>query len=183
VLDQLFSSASFKFDPAFMSRLAVNRLDREFGSNIDFSLPGAVLALQRPALDSLMSEGLAARLADAESKVADPRTLLDYAQVQQQLADAVWAELGAAKPVDIDNLRRNLQREHLRRLAGGLLRPASAAAADVRSVNRQVALQLQKRLKAAVAGGRAAPLVRAHLEDSLATLNEALSAPLVKQGV
>ena len=183
VVGEIFSSASFKFDPKFMSRLSVNQFERSRGTGTDFSLPGAVLGLQRSALDTLMSDALAARLADAESKVDDPRTLLSYADVQQRLSDAVWSELAAAKKAaDIDSLRRNLQREHVRRLAGGLLRPGSAAAADVRSVNRQIALQLQARLSAALAAGRWSSLVKAHLDDSLATLNESLKAPLVKQG-
>jgi hypothetical protein len=71
----------------------------------------------------------------------------------------------------------------VRRLASGLLRPGSSAAADVRSVNRLVALQLAAQLSAALTGGRWSTLVKAHLEDGLATLNEALKAPLVKQGV
>jgi hypothetical protein len=136
-------------------------------------------------LDSLMSEALAVRLAAAEVKVADPRTLVSYAEVQDKLAAAVWSEL---KPVkgsarEIDTLRRNLQREHLRRLAGGLLRPSSGVAADVRSVNRQVALSLEKQLRAALAAGGWSALARAHLDESLATIGEALKAPLVRQGV
>jgi hypothetical protein len=50
---------------------------------------------------------------------------------------------------------------------------------------RQAALQLQARLQAALNGGAgkaSSALVRAHLDDSLATLTEALKAPLVKQG-
>ncbi|MDO9091445.1 MAG: zinc-dependent metalloprotease [Rubrivivax sp.] len=188
VVKELFTSASFSFEPQVMSRLGVDQYER-FGPNrsagVDFSLPTAVLSLQRGALDQLMSDSLASRLADAESKVADPLQLLSYADVQDKLSSAVWSELSAGGPGkgEIDSLRRNLQREHLRRLASGLLRPASAAAADVRSVNRQVALQLQAKLGAAVAAKRGSSMVRAHLEDSLATLNEALKAPLLKQGV
>jgi hypothetical protein len=194
---ELFSSSAFKFDPRVMSRLGIDHYER-FGPNrqagVDFSLPTAVLGLQRGALDALMADSLAGRLADAESKVADPRQLLSYAEVQERLSKAVWSELNAAaspkgakgatgEPADIDSLRRNLQREHVRRLATGLVRPAPATAADVRAVHRQAALALQARLAAAVAAKRGSSLVRAHLEDSLATLNEALKAPLVKQGV
>jgi hypothetical protein len=194
---ELFSSSAFKFDPRVMSRLGIDQFER-FGPNrqagVDFSLPSAVLSLQRGALDALMSDSLAGRLADAESKVADPRQLLSYAEVQERLSKAVWSELDAGasgagakgakgEPADIDSLRRNLQREHVRRLATGLVRPAPATAADVRAVHRQAALALQARLAAAVAAKRGSSLVRAHLEDSLATLNEALKAPLVKQGV
>ena len=84
---------------------------------------------------------------------------------------------------DIDSLSRNLQREHVRRLATGLVRVSATTAADVRAVHRQVAMQLQSQLEAAVAGKRRSSLVQAHLEDSLETLTEALKAPLVKQGV
>lgn len=186
VVGQLFSSASFKFDPQFMTRLGVDRLER--GAGTDFSLPNTVLGLQRAALDNLMSDGLASRLADAEAKVADPGQLLSYADVQARLSQAIWAELGNAKEakgkaLEIDSLRRNLQREHLRRLAGGLLRPGSNAATDVRAVFRQAAVKLQARLAAALAGQRGSSLVRAHLEDSLASLNEALKAALTRQGV
>ena len=191
IVAELFNSASFKFDPKFVSRLGADQFDRFAPGrslNTDFSLPTAVLAAQRPTLDALMSDGLASRLADAEAKVADPKTLLSFADVQQRLGDAVWSELGTgkgAKAVEIDSLRRNLQREHVRRLAAALLRPASSAAADVRPVMRQAALRLQARLSATLggAGGKASSaLTRAHLDDSLATLNEALKASLVKQG-
>ncbi|MBC7939245.1 MAG: zinc-dependent metalloprotease [Chitinophagaceae bacterium] len=190
VAAELFSSASFKFEPALMSRLGVDHFERSAsGSGVDYSLPTAVLTLQRPALDTLMSDSLAARLADAESKVTDPRSLVSFAEVQQRLSDAVWSELAPAKTNaggEIDSLRRNLQREHLRRLASALVRPGAAAAADVRPVMRQAALQLQARLKLALdgpAGRTRSALVRAHLEDSLATLSDALKAPLAKQGV
>ena len=192
VVAELFGSASFRFDPRAMSRLGIDHHEPRTppgagpgaGGGVDFSLPGAVLTLQRGALDALMSDALAGRLADAESKVADPRQLLTYAEVQDRLAKAVWSELAdGGRGGEIDALRRNLQREHLRRLAGGLVRPAPATAADVRAVHRQAALRLQAQLSAAVTARRGNSLVQAHLEESLATLSEALKAPLVKQGV
>jgi len=189
LLNELFNSSSFKFEPRLMSRLGTDLLDR-FGPNrspaLEFSLPSAVLGLQRPTLDALMADGLAQKLADAESKVDDPRSLLNFAEVQQRLGDAVWSELGGRKAIEIDSLRRNLQREYVRRLASSLLRPGSAAATDVRPVMRQAAVRLQARLSGALggaAGKASSAIVKAHLEDSLATLNEALKAPLTKQGV
>jgi hypothetical protein len=144
-----------------------------------------VLTLQRGALEALMADGLAGRLADAESKVADPRQLLSYAEVQTRLSKAVWSELavGNQGKAEIDSLRRNLQREHVRRLATGLVRASATTAADVRAVHRQVAMKLQSQLKTALTSKRRSSLVQAHLEDSLETITEALKAPLVKQGV
>ena len=187
LINEIFSSASFKFDPKVLSRLGVdhNELRGNAQQGVDFSLPTAVLTLQRGALDTLMADSLAGRLADAETKVADPRQLLTYSEVQTRLSKAVWSELAVGKngKGDIDSLRRNLQREHVRRLATGLVRASATTAADVRAVHRQVALKLRSQLKVAVAGKSRSSLVQAHLEDSLETLTEALKAPLVKQGV
>jgi hypothetical protein len=188
LLNEVFASASFRFDPRFMSRLGVDQLDRagpnRFVGSTDFSLAGTVAGIQRSALDALMSDSVAARLADSEAKVADPKTLPSYADVQARLREAVWSELkGAARAGEIDSLRRTLQREHVKRLAAGVLRPASAVAADVRAVHRQEALSLEADLKAALARRSWSAIARAHLADSQAVLAEALKAPLMKQGV
>ena len=185
LVGEVFDSASFRFDPKFMSRLGIDQFERigpnRFVTNIDYSLPSAVLGLQRGTLDFLMSETLASRLSDAESKVADPLKLLSYAEVQARLQDAVWSELKAAR--EVDSLRRNLQREHLRRTAGALIRPSSAAAADVRGVHRLMASRLEADLKRALASKTLTDTTRAHLAEAAQTLGEALRAPLMKQGV
>lgn len=183
---ELFSSDSFRFDPQFMRRLGLDHLERWRPGQApvpspDFSLATAVLNMQRTALDALMAEALAARLADAETKVADARELLTFADVQRTLAEAIWSEVRAGR--DIDSLRRNLQREHVKRIAAALVRPVPAAAADVRSVQRSIALALEADLKRALANGRINATTRAHLSESAALLGEALRAPLIKQGV
>ncbi len=189
VVGELFSSNSFRFDPKIMSRLGIDQFDRissRSATSTDFSLPQAVLAVQRGALEALMSESLASRMADAEHKVEDPRKLMSYADVQARLTAAIWSELRENKATgrDVDTLRRNLQREHARRLASGLLRPAaSGSSADAPAVNRMVARQLEGELRAALAAAGWSAMARAHLEDSLALISEALRAPLNKQGV
>lgn len=190
LLGEVFASESFRFDPAFLSRLGVDQLDRSQAAGRagpDFSLATAVIGIQRGALDALMADATAVRLADAEAKVTDPGRLPTYAEVQGRLAHAVWAELAAeaarGEPRTIDSLRRNLQREHLKRLAAGLLRPASAVAADVRAVHRQVATRLEADLRRALARPGWSGIARAHLADSQAVLAEALRAPLARQGV
>jgi hypothetical protein len=183
---EIFSSDSFRFDPAFMSRLGVDHLER-FRPGMapvlaqDFSLPTAVLTLQRTVLDLLMSDAVAIRLADAETKVKNPRELLSFADLQARLTDAIWSE--AKTGSDIDSLRRNLQREHVRRLAAAIVRPTSPVAADVRAVQRQVAVKLEADLKRALGNRKLSGIARAHLAESAALLDESLKAPMVKQGV
>lgn len=184
---EVFSSDSFRFDPKFMRRLGVDQLDRFAGPepvlNTDFSLATTVIGIQRGVLDRLMSDAVALRLADAETKVApaERRGLMNFADVQTTLSDAVWSELKSGR--DIDSMRRNLQREHVRRLAGAMLRPGSALATDVRSVQRQVAIRLEADLRRAVGSGQGSAVTRAHLSESQAILAEALKATLVKAGV
>ena len=183
---EVFSSGSFHFDPDFMSRLGVDHLDRFMHGtapmlNTDFSLASNVLAIQRNALDQLMGDGVAARLADAETKAADRRQLLSLAEVHMRIADSVWSELKTG--AEIDSLRRNLQREHARRVATGLVRPSSAVAADVRAVNRQVAVKLQADLQRALGNSNLSATTRAHLAESASLLAEALKAPMVRSGV
>ncbi len=189
LVGEVFTTTSLRFDPKIMSRLGVDQLDRtgpnRLVANVDYSIAEAVLAIQRSALDALMSDGLASRLSDAETKVTDTRSLLSFADVQEQVRSASWSELKGkgGKKGEIDSRRRSLQREHLRRLAAGLLRPTSAAATDVRAVYRQAAVRLESELKTAVAAGGWTSIAQAHLADSLATVSEALRAPLNKQGV
>ncbi|MFO1296634.1 MAG: zinc-dependent metalloprotease [Rubrivivax sp.] len=202
LLGEVFSSSSFRFEPRYLSRLGVDRLDINASGRVaDFSLASTVLGIQRGALDALMSDGVAQHLADAEVKVTDQNQLLGYAELQQKLRDAVWSEIApppktsarqpgkdkmsaerGGPPAEIDSLRRNLQREHVRRLAGGVLRATAGVAADVRSVHRQMALELEASLKTALQSRPWTPMARAHLADSLATLSEALKAPLIRQG-
>jgi hypothetical protein len=169
-----------------MSRLGVDHLDRLNSSftpmfGPDFSLAGSVIAMQRSVLDQLMGDAVAARMADAESKVADRRQLLSLSEVHARVSDAVWSELKSG--AEIDSLRRNLQREHVRRVATGLVRSSTAVAADVRAVNRQVAIRLQADLQRALGNPKLSATSRAHLAESASVLGEALKAPLVKQGV
>jgi hypothetical protein len=184
---ELFAPSSFRFDPGYMRRLGVDQFGRSRGDaaadvSPDFSLPAAVLGVQRPVLDQLMSEQLAQRLADAESKSDDPRALLGFSEVQATLAAAVWQELAAGQ--DIGSLRRNLQREHLRRLAAAVIKPAAASNTDVRSVFRAQARRLQARLQSALdSKAPRGDAARAHLAESLQILREALRAPIMKTGV
>lgn len=189
VVNELFTSNSFKFDPKIMSRLGIDQLDRMSArsqTSTDFSLATSVLGVQRNALDALMSDAMAARMADAEHKVDNPKALMSYADVQTRLSTAIWSELRDGKTTgrDVDSLRRNLQREHIKRLAAGLLRPsATTGNADAPAVNRMVARQLESDLRGALSAGGWSGMARAHLEDSLALISEALKAPLNKQGV
>ena len=185
ITDGLFRSNSFAFKPEFVARLVPNQFDRWFGGggstslaatvNPDASISGAVLALQRSSLDRLMADGVAARVLDAPSKMSQPQQALALSELYDTLQNAIWSELQSGS--DIDPMRRNLQREYLRRVVNALIRPAATTPADSKSLMRANAQQLQQQIRSALAKP-ATKVTRAHLSESLDLLTEALKAPL-----
>ncbi|MGB8600520.1 MAG: zinc-dependent metalloprotease [Burkholderiales bacterium] len=174
----IFSADSFRFRPDFMRKLAVNHFESHV--NPDYSLNNQVINLQRSVLDQVMSDGVATRLIDAETKLDNPQQALRLSELYDSLQNAIWSELRSSG--EINGLRRNLQREHLRRVATSLIRP-NGGPADVRSLMRENAKQLQLNIQAALAKAGMGREAVAHLRESLETLNEALKAPLQRMGV
>jgi hypothetical protein len=144
---------------------------------------GMVLQVQMAALDRLMQAGTAQRLLDlpmlVQAETLKGAAGISLHEVYGSLQDAIWSELKTGR--EIDRLRRNLQREHLKRVQALLLRGGAGLPADALSLVRWHAVQLQQGL--ARAAGRSAGLSaesRAHLQDSLAQLKAALQASMLR---
>ena len=183
----LFSSESFKFKPEFMRRLTVDYLDRNdstgiagMSSSTDFSLGNEVLNIQRAALGQLLSDAVATRILDSAVKLDNPAVGFKLSELYTTLSGAIWSELKTGG--DIGPLRRNLQREHLKRIVNTLLRPGPATPADARSLQRMNAISLRQQISVALARPMSVE-AKAHLSESLDSLSEALKAPMQRAGV
>ncbi|WP_331646668.1 zinc-dependent metalloprotease [Piscinibacter sp.] len=179
------SADSFVISPKLQRKLVLDyqeRTDAVFRGEAlgatDFSLASQVIELQRGVLGQLLSDGVAARLLDSESK--SPKDALRLSELYGRLDNSVWSELAAGG--DVPALRRELQREHVNRLAAMLLRPASLSRADARSLVRAQAQGLLARINAASKRGHLSAEAKAHLQDSADTLAQALAAKLVRAG-
>lgn len=172
----LFRSDSFRFRPEFLRSLSPDY--NEWDRSGPVSVPAAVLQLQMAALDRLMSAGTAARLLDLPLYVPANRRkgLISLHEVHATLQDAIWSEL--ATDTEIDLLRRNLQREHLRRLQALLVRGSPTLVPDALSLARLHAMDLQKALRRATQRTHLPVDTRAHLQDSLVSLTQALQASM-----
>ena len=184
----IFSADSFRFKPEFLRSVSTDFADRAdaFDASIaptgfDYSLSAQVLAAQKAVLDRLMSEPVAQRLLDAEGKVDDPSQALSLADVYATIQRAVWSELKTGR--DIPLLRRNLQREHASKVAGALLRPAASMPADAKALLRVNAKALRREIAAVASKSGWSASASAHLAESLAMLDEALKAPLVRSTI
>ena len=170
----IFSVDAFRFQPEFLARVTPDYLDRRAPG-----LPNVaniVLNLQTSTMDRLLSPSVATRLltVPAISKPGEPAVSLH--EVYRSLHDSVWTELGQGG--DIDPMRRNLQREHVKRLVTALTRVSLPMPADAISLLRLDAVRLVGQLKAAQGKGNIE--TQAHVAESLALLQEALKAGLSK---
>jgi hypothetical protein len=182
-----FSVDSFRFKPEFLASLPHNRLDyfdhleRGNGATSPMvSVPQAVLGMQKTVLDQVMSDGVANRLVDSQNMTAKPKEAFTLGELYDTLQGSIWSELKSGR--EITPMRRNLQREHLRRVAGALLRPTASLPADARSLHRLNAQALAAEIRAAHAKPAFSKETKAHLAESLNTLDEALKATMVRQG-
>jgi hypothetical protein len=179
ITNDLLRPESFRFKPEFVSRIGIDHFDRP--RNPDVSIAGAVLNVQKAVLDQLMADTVAARVLDSQDKVADKAKAMRLSEVYDTVQGAIWSELKTGG--DIPGMRRNLQREHLRRISTALIRPAPTTPADARALQRENAVELQQQIRAALAKGGQSKEARAHLNESLNTLSEALKAPMQRAGV
>ncbi len=181
----IFSADSFRFHPSFLRKLSTDWLDRNDSFDVglttpglDYSLPQQVLTVQRTVLDKVLSDSVAQRILNSESAVDDPKQALKLSEVYGSLHAAIFSELKTGR--DITLIRRNLQREYIGHLTRDLLRPVVYMPADARAIERADARALRREIAAAQAKRGYSPDARAHLAESMQTLDEALKAPVVR---
>ena len=184
----LFGADSFVVTPTLQRRLAPDFQERseslQFGSTsvaTEFSPPQRVLAVQRTLLNHLMSDAVATRILDNQSVGAVRGESFQLSELYSRLDRDIWSELRGG--ADIPAPRRELQREHLNRLAALLLRPGAGGRADARGLVRAEATDLLARIRSAESRSSLSADARAHLKDCDETLTQALSARLVRAGV
>ena len=182
----VFAADGFKFSPTFLSRLSISDFDiddaRVLGRSVptvDLAVDQRVLDVHRSVLAPLFGPEIAQRLLNNELKVSEPSQALTLFELYSTLHRAVWSELATGE--DIPLIRRNLQREYVSRVALTVIRPAPNMPADARALLRADAAKLRDQLVAAQKRPKASAETRAHLGESLATLDEALKAPLMRQ--
>ena len=148
LLSDFLSDQAVALPPALLRRLAPDYLDRENTSDTDFSVAEQLLSLQRAVLNHLMADTLAERLLDNADKVSDREARpLTVAELHQGLRQAVWAPTHRATNTATASWQRNLQREHVSRLAASVLR-SGGGRADARAIVRLEAESLRRQLQA-----------------------------------
>jgi len=189
ITGSLLAADSFSVSPALQRKLGADfaeRTDAIFGGEgspqTDYSPSGQVLGLQRSLLAVMMSDTVATRLLESSEKApSGTGRALRMPELYGRLTQAIWSELDG-RGGDIAPLRREVQRDHVNRIAALLIRPGAASRADTRSIVRVQARTLLERIRAASHRPGLSEESRAHLADSADTLEQAMSARLQRSG-
>jgi hypothetical protein len=177
ITKDFFGTESFNFKPEFIARLATDRFERTpADGSMQTSVARLVAGVQKEILDHVYSPAVASRLAESSMKVSNPKETLGLSEVYDVLQDAIWSEAKSGQETNL--MRRNLQREQLRRMTDVLVRPTGTWPADARSLMRENARQLVSLLEKANAKAGLSKTTRAHYADSLDSLNAALKASI-----
>ncbi len=175
IAKDFFGTDSFKFKPEFIARLATDRFERtEADGSMQTSVARLVAGVHKEILDHVYSPSVATRLAEVGMKVNDPKESLGLADVYDTLQEAIWTEAKTGQETSL--IRRNLQREQLRRMTDVLVKAAGPWPADARSIMRENARQLAGILEKALAKPGLSKTTRAHYADALDALNVTLKA-------
>ena len=183
VTQTVFSPTGLSVSPALQRRLAPDFQDRGEinGITTDFPVTQRLADLQRATLAVLMSDAMAVRIIDAQGKQDAKSPRFTVAELHSQIDGAVWSELTVKS--DVSELRQALQREYVNRLAELLLRPGIMSRASARTVVREQAQSLLRRLSQTQGTSPRSPALRAHWQDCVETLSQALNAKLPRAGV
>jgi hypothetical protein len=182
IRDNLFGPAAFRFSPQLLNKLTADRFpDFTVGlseQRSDYPIHQQILSLQTAALNRIFHPVVMSRVLDNELRVAAPTSGLALGEIFASVRDSIWAET-KGPGASINSFRRSLQREHLRRMIALVVREG-AAPEDARSLARHSLTLLRPRLRTAAAEARPVE-TRAHLNESIARIDEALKAVLQRQ--
>ncbi|MFI5455430.1 MAG: zinc-dependent metalloprotease [Isosphaerales bacterium] len=146
ITDSILSDKAFQFSPALLRRLGTDRWNHWgsegfFGSTVDISVLERILGIQKIALGHCLSPATLARIENQQLQAEPGSDPLRLEQVFRSLTDGIWSDLDhlPASAGDktgkfaLSTIRRNLQREYLRRLSNMVLGSSSNSYGDMYS--------------------------------------------------
>lgn len=176
----LFSPEAFQWSPELLNKLAPER-DIDFtwsmsgARRIDYPIHEIVLGLQAEPLHRFYNPVLLQRLLDLELRYETEDTFT-MAELFQTLRQAIWSELDTGS--NINSFRRNLQRQHLKKVIGVVINMAQDAPEDARSLARVDLQAITTGSEAARAQPGLDAYTQAHLQETQARAQAALDAGL-----
>ncbi len=191
---QIFGANAFSFAPSLVNKLTPERFDDfnnslYYSPRVDYPVHSVVLDIQKRALNRLYSPITLNRLLDLPLHYKKGQPAFTMADMFVQTRSSIWEEVFKAKP--INSFRRNLQRAHLAQLTSLAVQPREshyfapggddpagsiAPPEDAMSLARADLLSLKQAIGKDLLQPKLDTMTRAHLQESLARIETALSA-------
>jgi len=130
LVEQILSDKAFQFSPALLRKLIIeswqdNRFSY-FGGG-DYPIYRMILNLQEIVLDQCLDSSVLQRIQNQELQSDPGVDPLKIAEIFRSLSDGVFSELsapaGGPAQFSVSTIRRNLQREYIKRLSNMVLGP------------------------------------------------------------
>ncbi len=129
--EEILSDQAFKFSPELLKRLAPEHFrEGYFYSQYEFPIYDRVLSIQKMVLSRFFDPSVMRTIQNAELHASDGQEVLKLPELFDVLTETIWKELptpeqpaGEKKKIELSTIRRNLQREHVKRLATMVLGP------------------------------------------------------------
>lgn len=200
VVDEILADKISGFSPQTLRRLGVERWSHWGESSMgspDYPVYNRILSIQRLALNNCLRADVLTRLQNQEIQADPDSQPLKMSEVFRALTDGIWTELKDAptdKELTVSTVRRNLQREHVKRLANMVLGPGAPryldsytfvifdgggnVPADARSLARMHLREIQSRVNGVLEknGSKIDDTTRAHLEETRDRIAKVLEA-------
>ncbi|MDG3006069.1 zinc-dependent metalloprotease [Paludisphaera mucosa] len=132
LVDRILSDKAFQFSPALLRKLVRESWqDHGFSlsGGVGYPIYGAILNIQGIALDECLAASTLQRLQNQEAQSEPGANPLKIEEVFRSFTDGVFSELApppaGPSPTSISTIRRNLQREYVKRLSTMVLGPKS----------------------------------------------------------
>lgn len=184
--DKIWAPDSFRFDPALLSMLGVERSDSfepwsYYIFQRDVDIHSWVLRIQTTPLYWIYDARVLQRVLNNQVRMLNKGEVFTMNELFQTVRNAIWTEL--SPPVPVNSYRRNLQRAHLSMLIGIVLDPATGTPEDAVTLARRDLIHLKSTIASIIKGqGKSAidPLTVAHLDECLSRIELALQAPMYR---
>ena len=144
--DSILADSAFQFSPALLRRLGAERwmhwgADGFLGSSVDISVFERILAIQKIVLAHCLSPATLSRLENQQLQSDPGSNPLHMEEVFRSLTDGIFSDLDRlSKPATdkspkagLSTIRRNLEREYLRRLSNIVLGTNAGSSGDLYS--------------------------------------------------
>jgi hypothetical protein len=195
--ERILTDKPYRFPPDLLKKLAADRWlhwGNEYGfySGVEYPLYSRILNIQKIALNQMFDAEVMSRIQNNALQSTNGDSPLTLAEVFRAGTDSVWADLVTQDaPAEGAVIRRNLQREHLKKLTTLVVGNKSRAddyfyfvfsfgnrtpPPDARSLARMHLRELGKKIDTVLKENKLDDARRAHLEECQEQITKVLAA-------